>query len=201
MRRGSPRLRSLPGHAGLQDMVELLFLIALIAWVVVSVLEYLAGLPAAATLAVAALGLPALVPARLRSLTSAGRLDFVRGNRRPIPPERFYWPVVRRSLGWRLTLAILLAASAWPVALAYPAGLEVDSISLIGWAAGVLGIGAMAEALAAGWLYVKASQRFNRLKPGFIGWLRRGLYRLSDNHEFLGEEPLPRRKKQRESVY
>jgi membrane protease YdiL (CAAX protease family) len=182
-------------------MVELLFLVALVAWVAISVLEYLVGLPAAATLTAAAVLLPLLVPIRQRALAHKARLDFVRGKRRPVPPERFYWPVVRRSLGWRLTLACLLAASAWPLALACPARLALDPVSLTGWAAGALGIAALAEALASGWLYVKASQRFNRLKPGFVGWLRRGLYRLSDNHEFLAEEPLPRRKAERESVY
>lgn len=182
-------------------MVELLFLVALVAWVVISVLEYLAGLPAAATLAAAAVVVPLLAPARLRALRRAGRLDFIRGTRRPVPPERFYWPVVRRHLGWRLALACLVAVAAWPVALAWPARAAADPASLTGWVAGLLGIASLAEALAAGWLYVKASQRFNRLKPGLVGWLRRGLYRLSDNHEFLGEEPLPRRKTERESVY
>lgn len=182
-------------------MVELLFLVALVAWIVISTLEYLAGLPAAATLAAAALLLPVLAAARLRALIRARRLDFLLGDRRPLPPERFYWPVVRSRLGWRFTLAAALAAAAWPVAIACPARLSADPYSLTGWTAGALAISGLAEAFACGWLYVKASQRFNRLKPGFIGWLRRGLYRLSDNHEFLAEEPLPRRRKERESVY
>jgi len=90
---------------------------------------------------------------------------------------------------------------AWPVALLHPAEWSADGASLAGWLAGAAGIIALAEACAALWLYVRASQRFDRLAPRAVGWLRRGLYRISDNHEFLGEESLPREKRRRESVY
>jgi hypothetical protein len=82
-----------------------------------------------------------------------------------------------------------------------PAEWSASRASLVGWLAGAAGIVALAEVCAALWLYVRASQRFDRLAPRAVGWLRRGLYRISDNHEFLGEEPLPREKRRRESVY
>jgi hypothetical protein len=119
----------------------------------------------------------------------------------PLPPERFYWPATRRWLGRRTVLAAGLAAAAWPAALVWPARNVPDAASLAGWIAGFIAITALAEAAAGLWLYVKTSQRFNRQTPGLVGWLRRGLYRLSENHEFLGEEPLPREKRAREAVY
>ncbi len=182
-------------------MFELLFIVALLAWVVITTLEYLAALPAAPTLAVAALLLPFLAAWRAGALASRGRIEFVAVRRRPLPPEKFYWPATRRMLGWRTIWSTLAAAIAWPFALACPARWAIDPVSITGWISACVCILATAEALAAAWLYVRASQRFHHLAPSAIGWLRVGLYRLSDNHEFLGEEPLPRQKRARESVY
>lgn len=182
-------------------MLELLFIIALIAWTVVGVLQYLAGLAAAPTLLAAALFAPAIAWARVRALARVGKIEFVRTARRPLPPDRFYWPATRRRLGRRIFLGAMTMIAAWPVALLSPAAWSSDHASLAGWLAGAAGIVALAEVCAALWLYVRASQRFDRLAPCAVGWLRRGLYRLSDNHEFLGEEPLPREKRRRESVY
>lgn len=183
-------------------MLELLFLIAAISWAAISLLQYLAGLAAAPALLVAALLVPLLALQRSRALARAGRIEFVRSDRRrPLPPERFYWPSTRRWLGRRTFVAVALAAAAWPVTLLWPARAALAWDSLAGWASAAAGIAALAETAAGLWLYVKTSQRFNRQTPGLIGWLRRGLYRLSDNHEFLGEEPLPREKRRRESVY
>jgi hypothetical protein len=182
-------------------MLEILFLIALVSWAVVSTLEFLAGLPAAGTLAAAALVIPLLTTFRFRRMARASHLELIGQTRRPVPPERFFWPAERNRLGWHATRTALAAAVSWPAALLWPAQQGLSTVSVSGWMTGTLAIIATSEAVAAGWLYIKASQRFNRLKPGFIGWLRRALYKLSDNHEFLGEEPLPRRKKQRESVY
>lgn len=182
-------------------MFELLFIVALVAWVVISVLQYLAGLPAAPTLLAAAIAVPALAAWRVRLLARQGSIEFVRTRRRPLPPERFYWPATRRRLGWRTLLCAAVAAVAGPAAVIYPASWSADPVSVTGWIAALLGIATLAEAAAGAWLYVHASQRFDRLAPVAVGWLRRGLYRLSDNHEFLGEEPLPRQKRVRESVY
>jgi hypothetical protein len=182
-------------------MLELLFIVALIAWVVVSTLQYLAGLPAAPTLLVAAILLPLLALWRSRVLARQGGIYFVRSRRRPLPPERFYWPATRRKLGRRAIASVLVTVLVWPLALGQPARWSIDQESITGWLAGAIGIIALSEACAAIWLYVRASQRFDKLAPVAVGWLRRGLYRISDNHEFLGEEPLPRQKRARESVY
>ncbi len=183
-------------------MLELLFLVALLSWAAISVLQYLAALPAAPTLLAATILVPVLAYLRGRRMAKRGKIEFVRRERRaPLPPERFYWPTTRRWLGRRTILATVLAAATWPVAILWPARATMDAASACGWVAGALAIAALAEAAAGLWLYVKTSQRFNRQTPGLIGWLRRGLYRLSDNHEFLAEEPLPREKRAREAVY
>lgn len=182
-------------------MFELLFIVALIAWAVISVLQYLAGLPAAPTLLAAALLVPAVGFWRIRVLARRNHIAFVRERRRPLPPERFYWPALRRRLGWWTIGCSLVATIAWPVALVWPARWASDPASAAGWIAAAAGIVALAEAAAGAWLYVRASQRFDHLAPAALGWLRRALYRLSDNHEFLGEEPLPRQRRVRESVY
>jgi len=183
-------------------MLELLFVVALVSWAVFSVLQYLAALPAAPTLLAAAFLVPALAYFRARRIARRRRIGFVRRDRRPpLPPERFYWPATRRWLGRRTILAGVVAAVSWPVALVFPARAAADAASVAGGIAAALAIAALAEAAAGLWLYVRTSHRFNRQTPGPVGWLRRGLYRLSDNHEFLAEEPLPREKRAREAVY
>jgi hypothetical protein len=182
-------------------MLELLFIVALIAWAVVGVLQYLAGLAAAPTLLAAAVLVPAIAWWRVRALTRLEGLEFVRTARHPLPPDRFYWPVARRHLGRRAVVCTIATIAAWPIAMLSPAEWSADRSSLAGWLAGAAGIFSLAEVCTALWLYVRASQRFDRLAPRAVGWLRRGLYLISDNHEFLGEEPLPREKRRRESVY
>ena len=184
-------------------MLELLFLVAMVSWAVISLLQFLAGLPAAPTLLAAAVIVPPLAFWRTHCLARTGWLNPPRrhGAPRPLPPERFYWPATRRWLGRRTVAAALFATAAWPVAIIWPAPLAWQASAVTAWVVAAAAITALAEAIAGLWLYVKTSQRFNRQTPGVIGWLRRGLYRLSDNHEFLGEEPLPREKRERESVY
>lgn len=183
-------------------MLELLFLVALVSWAVVSILQYLAALPAAPTLLVATFAVPLLAFIRTRNLARQGRIELGLGRKRaPLPPEKFYWPATRRWLGRRTIFAALVALLVWPAAIVWPAQAALGANSIAGWIAGFLAINALAEAAAGLWLYVKTSQRFNRQTPGLIGWLRLALYRLSDNHEFLAEEPLPREKRAREAVY
>jgi hypothetical protein len=185
-------------------MLELLFLVAMVSWAVISLLQYLSGLPAAPTLLAAAILVPPLAWWRARHLARAGWLNPPRrrGGPRPLPPERFYWPATRRWLGRRTAVAALAAAVMWPVALVWPAPPPLWQVgALAAWAVAASAIATLAESVAGLWLYVKTSQRFNRQTPGVVGWLRRALYRISDNHEFLGEEPLPLEKRARESVY
>lgn len=180
---------------------ELLFLIAIVAWVFFSALEFVLTLPCAPTIIAAAVLVPLLTVWRWHALIRAHGLSRLHPRTRPVPPERFYWPARRRVLGWRFGMASFAAILAWPAACLWPAGPGTDPSSLAGWASGLVAILATAELLASGWLYLRASHWFDRHAPRFVGLARRALYRLSDNHEFLGEEALPREKRRREKVY
>jgi hypothetical protein len=182
-------------------MLELLFLFALIAWAVITAFEFLASLPAGPAILPALLIVPVLAAVRANSIARARRLGFLHRRGRPLPPDRFFWPSTRRHLLRRAVLAAPVAAFMWALVLLRPQRLGPDAGSLAAWLAALVGTVAAAEALAAAAVHLRASQRFDPLAPGFVGLLRRGLYRLSDNHEFLGEEPLPREKRRRESVY
>lgn len=182
-------------------MLELLFLVALLSWAVISAFEFLAALPAGPAIVPALIALPVLAALRARMIVRARQLDFIDYRRRPIPPERFFWPSNRRHLVQRAAAASAMAVLMWTLVLLRPQRLEPDAASLAAWLAALTGTLAAAEFLAALAVHLRASQRFDPLGPGIVGLLRRGLYRLSDNHEFLGEEPLPREKRQRESVY
>jgi hypothetical protein len=182
-------------------VLELLFLIALAAWLFFSALEFILSLPCAPTILAGVLLVPVVCALRWRPLLRANGLSRLDGRKPPLPPERFYWPVRRRLLGLRVIFASLVAAAAWPIACLWPAGPGGGATSVAGWLSGVSAILATSEACAAGWLYLRASHWFDRHAPRFVGWIRRGLYRLSDNHEFLGEEPFPVERRRREKVY
>lgn len=182
-------------------MLELLFLIALIAWLVFSALEFALSLPCAPTLIAASVLVPLLAIVRYGALLRVHHLGRVQPGRRPVPPERFFWPLARRKIGWRFSAALALALVSWPVAVLWPASLETTTVSLFGWISGFSAIAASGEAMASGYLYIRASHWFDRYAPNFVGWARRLLYRISDNHEFLGEEPLPRERRRREKVF
>jgi hypothetical protein len=180
---------------------ELLFLIAIVAWIFFSALEFVLTLPCAPTIIAAAVFVPLLTVWRWHALMRAHGLSRLHPRTRPVPPERFYWPACRRVLGWRFAIALVAAILAWPPACLWPAGPGTDPSSLAGWVSGPVAILATAETLASGWLYLRASHWFDRHAPRFVGLARRALYRLSDNHEFLGEEALPREKRHRAKVY
>jgi hypothetical protein len=200
MRRGR-RLACAASSADHWDVFEILFIIALAAWLFFSTMEFVLTLPFAPTLIAAMIFVPLLTVLRWRALVRTHRLSRLHPHTRPVPPERFYWPSQRRRIGKRLAVASLLSLLLWPVACLCPAGATADWSSLVGWVSGLFAILATAEMFAAGSLYLRASHWFDRHAPGFVGWARRALYRLSDNHEFLGEEPMPREKRRREKVY
>jgi len=182
-------------------MLELLFVVALLSWVAILCLQFLAALPAGPAILSSLVLVPVLSVLRARGVINSNDLHFIDRRRRPVPPERFFWPATRRKLGRRALGALLLALVSWWLALARPDRLAADWASLPGWLASACGAVCLVEFLACGWIYLRASQRFDPQAPSLVGWLRRGLYWLSDNHEFLGEEPLPREKRKREGVY
>jgi hypothetical protein len=182
-------------------MLELLFFIALVAWLFFSTLEFVLSLACAPTLIAAFVLVPLFAISRHVALARAHHLERVQPGSQPVPPERFFWPLARRRIGLRCGAAFAGALVFWPVAVLWPAGSEMNMRSLAGWISGILAIVSLGEALACGWLYIRASHWFDRHAPSFVGWARRMLYRISDNHEFLGEEPLPRERRHREKVF
>jgi len=181
---------------------ELLFITALLAWLFFSALEFVLSLPCAPTLIAAFVLVAPLAAVRYAALARTHHLlGRVRPGSRPVPPERFFWPLSRRRIGLRLFVALACALVLWPIAVLWPASADLSASSLVGWTAGASAILALSETLAAGCLYIRASHWFDRYAPNFVGWTRRLLYRLSENHEFLGEEPLPRERRQREKIF
>jgi hypothetical protein len=81
-----------------------------------------------------------------------------------------------------------------------PASLTVDTVSCVGWVTGLAAIVATGCFFSRFCLFIQASQRFDSLTPGAIGAIRRWMFRISDNYEFLGEEPEIPKKSSKEAV-
>ncbi|MFY8215118.1 MAG: hypothetical protein ACOVMP_00780 [Chthoniobacterales bacterium] len=182
-------------------MVELLIFLALIGWGVVSFIEFLSSLAAFPTLVAGVVAVPVLAAMSYERLLSANRLEFIKTPRKFLPPERFYWPSqAKRALREILALAAI-AGTTWSLAIIFPARLALDPESIAGWICGLVGIVSLAGMISRAWMFVVASQRFDRLTPWAIGSVRRFMFWISDNHEFLGEEPEVPKKPTKESVY
>lgn len=182
-------------------MVELLIFLALLGWGIVSTVEFLASLAAFPTLIAAAIAVPVLAALGYEHLLARHRLEFLRTKRKFLPPERFYWPTQARGLRRWMVGFVLLALIAWPAAIYFPAMLSANPESLLGWIAGLCAITGSGLAFSYGWLFFRGSQRFDRLTPAVIGALRRFMFRISDNPEFLDEEPETAKQVNKKSVY
>lgn len=172
-------------------MLELLFILALIGLAIVRFSEWLYGLSCFPVLVLAMGAVPLLAAWDHGRLLRRHGLDFLLKRRAFLPPERFYWSARRRLLGRQLAVLSVLAVGCWLPAVLYPQAAR--------WIFAVPAIVCTGLFLARACLYLRASQSFNRLTPSFIGAIRRALFRLSDNYEFLGEEN-PRRRREN-SVY
>ncbi len=182
-------------------MLELLIILAMFGWVIVTVIQFLASLEAVPTIAAAAVAVPAFSVWLHARLLRSLRLDFLRGRRDFLPPERFYWPMQAATLRWELGACIACALAAWPLAIVCPAALELTARSMTGWIAGIVAIVASSLVCSRLAVYLRASQRYDKSMPAPIGWLRHFMFWISDNYEFLGEEPEVSRRKKQESVY
>lgn len=182
-------------------MVELLILFAIFGWLLITLFEFLYSLAAFPTIAAAVLIVPIGAVWGGGELLRRLGLEFLRTSRGFLPPERFFWPG-QASLLWRLTwVSGVVALISWPVAIAFPATFDFGFASVAGWVSGLIAVLATTAAVAGLWVFLKGSQRFDRLTPSLVGALRRLMFRLSDNYEFLGEEPEVARKATKRSVY
>jgi hypothetical protein len=182
-------------------MFEILFIVGAIAWVVLTAFQWLATLAAFPTILAGMVLVPVLAVWSYGRTLRQLRVEFLRSRRGFLPPERFYWPEQARSLA-RVAAGLLAGAVvAWAVAIWWPASLVATGTSAVGWVAGLAAIGCSGLAMARWVVFFRGSQRFDALTPNIVGALRRGMFWLSDNYEFLGEEPEVPRKKKRESIY
>ncbi len=182
-------------------MFEILFIFGAIAWVVLTAVEWLATLAAFPTIVAGVVVAPVVAACSYARVLRGLRLEFLRSRRCFLPPERFYWPEQSRDL---LRGAVGFSAGAvvaWVVAIGWPASLAATGTSAVGWIAGIAAIACSGLSMARWVIFFRGSQRFDALTPNVVGALRRGMFWLSDNHEFLGEEPEVPRKKTRESIY
>jgi hypothetical protein len=182
-------------------MVELLIFLALLGWGVGIVIEFLSTLAAFPTLVAAALFIPVIAVLSYGRLLRIHRLEFLQSTRKFLPPERFYWPTQAARLRREMVISLLIALVAWPAAITFPAAVSFDIGSVTGWLCGAVAILSLALATARIRLFLKASQRFDRLTPWAIGSIRRFMFWISDNYDFLGEEPEISKKRAKESMY
>lgn len=188
-----------------QAMLEILFLIGVFGLGLVTTAEYVCHLDALPTLLVGALFVPVLFRAfYATTLTRYGLERLAIPNRRPVPPERFYWDLRRARLRARALGLSLLAGGAWTVALRCPASLATDARSIAGWLAGALAIVATAEGAACGLIYFRASEWLDGTRSRWSAGCRRVLSRVSGDRELLDPEPLPgtpERQRRARSIY
>ncbi len=182
-------------------MFELLFIFGAVAWLVLTAFEWLSALEAFPTIVAGLVGVPILAVWTYGRLLARLKLDGLWSRRILLPPERFYWPGQARSLRRKAAAMLVGAAVAWSVAISFPAAIHWTLASVVGWVGGALALGLSAGGTARLAIFVRGSQRFDPLTPLAVGALRRWMFWISDNYEFLGEEPEVRRKRERESIY
>lgn len=179
-------------------MVEVLAIFGVLGWLLVIVTEWLSGLPFFPAILMGAIAIPLMAMHEYGVLGRRWRLRSWLLRPFPIPPERFHWMIerrrVRRAICWN---AVAFAASWWNV-VNLSAELTIDPFSMLGWANALTGTYTGARLLSSVVLFVRASQWFDAMSPNVVGLLRRTMYRLSDNYEYLGEQ---RRHPEREEVY
>ncbi len=181
-------------------MFEILFIFGVLGLLLGHLWEYLSALPSFPTLLTAFFAVPVLARVDYLDLRERFRLEGLVQNRLPVPPERFYWTLQKSKLGHVVALLPLVVGTTWFIAVRWPAAVSVALGSLVGWTAGMAAILATSRLLAAGTLYVRASQWFDKMAPWAIGFYRTTMYRMSENPDFLGPEN-PRRQEKEKTIY
>jgi hypothetical protein len=179
-------------------MVEVLAIFGLLGWLLLTLLEWLRTLSVFPAVIIGLVVCPIVTVEDYSSLIRNWRLGGVVANRDPIPPERFYWFAQLPRLRRRIFFFGLCSVLAWGNAAILPASMNATVSSLVGWLNAAVGILALSRATSTTILFFKASQWFDSMHPGVVGILRRAMYRLSDNYEYLGQK---RRNPEKEEVY
>ncbi len=179
-------------------MVEVLAIFACLGWLVALFCGWLSSLPFFPALVTGAIGLPVLAIYDYFNLGRRWRLRGWRTRRVPVPPERFYWAMQHVRLRGTIFWTGLGTLVAWWNVVSMPAEASWEPSSLLGWANALAGTWTGARLLSTVLLFVRASQWFDAMSPNVVGLLRRTMYRLSDNYEYLGDQ---RRDPEKEKVY
>ncbi len=178
-------------------MVELFFLIGLLGWLGAVLFEFLYSQPFFPSVASALLVVPLVAWCDYHWLSQKMPFRRIETLDKPIPPERFYWKIVRRRIGRELWLLAVTLPVAWLTLVFYPVGRE--STFWVGLIATLVALWSSGRILSRATLYFNASQWYDKMTPRFMGWLRNWMYRISDNPEFLSDDPP--KKKEKETVY
>ncbi|MBV8141078.1 MAG: hypothetical protein JO279_07650 [Verrucomicrobia bacterium] len=179
-------------------MVEVLVIFGLVGWLFLTFLESLSRLPFFPAIAIATVICPVLSRRDYLNLSRAWRLRGISSKRDPIPPERFYWLGQKPRLRRVICFSGILTSLAWGNVVILPASCDVNPASIAGWLNALVGILTLSRVMSAATLFFTASQWFDSMSPRFVGLLRRAMYKLSDNYEYLGtKRPDP----EKEEVY
>jgi hypothetical protein len=177
-------------------MVEVLVIFGLVGWLFLTFLESLSRLPFFPAIVIAAVLCPVLSSRDYANLSQVWKLRGISSKREPIPPERFYWVAHKPRLQRVICLFGILAAFAWGNVVVLPASCDVNPASIVGWLNALVGIVTLSRVISAATLFFKASQWFDAMSPRFVGLLRRAMYKLSDNYEYLvPKRPDPEKEK------
>ena len=179
-------------------MVEVLVFFGLLGWLFFALLEWLRSLSVFAAIVIACVICPIVAASDYRFIIRTWRLNGMIANRDPVPPERFYWSAQLPRLHRRICFFGLCSVLAWANAAILPASLDTTAPSLVGWLNVLVGILAVGRTASTVVLFFRASQWFDPMRPGLVGILRRAMYRLSDNYEYLGQK---RKDPEKEEVY
>jgi hypothetical protein len=179
-------------------MVEVLGIFGFLSWLFVSFCGWLSEFPFFPAVVLAFVGVPLLAARDYRSLIKRWPLGGMLSRREPVPPERFYWCAQagqrRRAVVW-LVLGTIFA---WWNVVTLPASLTLCPEACLGWLNALAGILTASRIISLVALFFRASQWFDSMSPNVVGLIRRTMYRLSDNYEYLGAR---KRDREKEEVY
>ncbi|MBV9491792.1 MAG: hypothetical protein JO069_19025 [Verrucomicrobia bacterium] len=179
-------------------MVEVLAIFGFLCWLVSVCCDWLSSLPFFPAIVLGAVATPPLALHHYFALGRRWRLRGWASRHYPIPPDRFYWRLQQRRLRQAIFWNAIAALASWWNVTGLPVQLSADAASITGWANALVGSYTGARLLSCIALFVRAAQWFDSMSPTVVGLLRRTMYRLSDNYEYLGEQ---RRDPEKEKVY
>lgn len=182
----------------LSDMLELLGIFALLSWLLILLCQFLSHFDFFPSILVATLLVPALTFFFYSRLREKFLFHSITLSRTPLPPEMFYWNLYRQKLlntGVQATsFSILSGILAFHCPVFSPDLLK----SSIGILATLVFIPSLSTCIGSFSLYIKAAQWFECPHSQSLSLLRKSMYWISDNPDFL---PAPSHEKNKKSFH